>query len=96
MHWNQTVLTLSFGATSLSVSLLDVAVFSVTFLVVVAGAYVFGRIRRARRTGCNWKREREQSRPPFVKWHCRTCAEDAFSIDGSRPRDCKRDLKSRI
>jgi hypothetical protein len=96
MPWSQTVLTLSIGATSLSVSLLDVAVFSLTFLAIVAGAYVFGRIRRAKSNSCHWKRAREQTRPPFVKWHCRSCAEDAFSIDGSRPSDCKRDLKSRI
>ena len=90
MNWDNGGLILYFGQHAIQISVLTIAIFVVAF---VAAFVVLNMVVARRRRPCNWKRAQDESRPPFTKWQCKTCAMEAYSTDKRPPKECKRLLK---
>jgi len=97
MNWNEFGLTVAFGEYTFHVSrttVLDTLIIgSVIFFLVFLYLAFFASKRASR---CRWRRMPGGQRPPFTKWVCRDCLEEAFTTDRRPPKECKRILKSTV
>jgi len=68
---------------------------SVSLSVMLVLALVLRRHRQAgiHRKPCRWKKDPRRLDATLIRWHCMTCGVDAFTADGSGPKECKRDLR---
>lgn len=42
---------------------------------------------------CIWFRDRIRRKGTLERWQCRTCGVDAYTTDGTAPKECKRGLR---
>lgn len=51
--------------------------------------------RRTRKLPCRWRKERHGHRGNLVKWTCRSCSVQAYSVARKGPAECKQPLRER-
>ena len=90
MNWEKGGLVLYFGEHAVQISAPTIAIFVLAFLLALGFLNAF--VARKRRP-CKWKRARDDNRPPFTAWRCRSCAMVGYTTDDLPPKECKRPLK---